>query len=424
MDIRSAAFGSGDGGVMMSGTSMAAPHVAGVAALLRQLHPNWRPADIKSLIMNTATPIQDLAGAVYPLSRQGAGRVRVDVTAETGTVFMPQALGLGYVAVDEGITTRSCELEVKNKGSEPVQYSLSWVNRHGTATGPVSVTLPGSLTLGADEEAELEVLFSINAAALHDRVGFYEFDGYVLLSGAGETLRVPYQVVVQKASAVELEEEVGEALLANAGVMASQTDFFRFDSPDPVDRAIPDEYDLKAVGARVIGGVAEFAVATQGPWATPNTVEFDVFIDNDFDGAPDWIVFNYDWHAFYGLDPIGIQISVGYDLDAGRLRPAYFIDVGGSWNTSTMGLPIPLSWVAPEGSFQYLVQSYGRDSSAVDVNMKGWITVDTADNGLSFEAPTVSIAPGEALAAPGGDRDILVITTTDDGANQHLVVER
>ncbi|HSU63266.1 MAG TPA: S8 family serine peptidase, partial [Burkholderiales bacterium] len=56
VSIISTAIGTGNQGAAMSGTSMASPHVAGVAALTRQAHPAWKVADIKSAIVNTGRP--------------------------------------------------------------------------------------------------------------------------------------------------------------------------------------------------------------------------------------------------------------------------------------------------------------------------------------------------------------------------------
>ncbi|MGW2386760.1 S8 family serine peptidase [Streptomyces sp. NPDC001658] len=82
----------GDQG-MMSGTSMSAPHVSGLALLLRQLHPDWSPMEVKSALMTTATtkdnagkPIQRSGKAATPLD-YGAGHVVPNTAYDPGLVY-------------------------------------------------------------------------------------------------------------------------------------------------------------------------------------------------------------------------------------------------------------------------------------------------------------------------------------------------
>ena len=75
----------------LSGTSMSSPHVAGVALLLRQAHPTWSPAAIKSALMTTAFPTLNdgLTGAQngrLPWG-QGAGHIAPQKATDPGLVY-------------------------------------------------------------------------------------------------------------------------------------------------------------------------------------------------------------------------------------------------------------------------------------------------------------------------------------------------
>ena len=69
----------GNGDATLSGTSMASPHVAGAAALLRGAKPSWRADQIISALMGTArtTVARRVGGAAVPANEQGAGRIDV-----------------------------------------------------------------------------------------------------------------------------------------------------------------------------------------------------------------------------------------------------------------------------------------------------------------------------------------------------------
>jgi subtilisin family serine protease len=73
---------------MASGTSMSAPHVAGLAALLKHAHPTWSPMAIKSALMTSASDVIDGPNTnQLVIFRQGAGHVRPNSAVNPGLVF-------------------------------------------------------------------------------------------------------------------------------------------------------------------------------------------------------------------------------------------------------------------------------------------------------------------------------------------------
>ncbi len=72
----------------LQGTSMSSPHVAGAAALLRQLYPSWSPAAIKSALMTSTNDVKLASGALDPDRwGYGAGHLNPNVAANPGLVY-------------------------------------------------------------------------------------------------------------------------------------------------------------------------------------------------------------------------------------------------------------------------------------------------------------------------------------------------
>ena len=92
------------GYLSLQGTSMAAPHVAGACALIKQAHPEWTPEQIKASLMNTAKPLLNNDSKLYRTFEQGAGRIQVNEAVKTRSLAIPSSLKFGKYADKEDST--------------------------------------------------------------------------------------------------------------------------------------------------------------------------------------------------------------------------------------------------------------------------------------------------------------------------------
>jgi len=92
--------GDGTGWAFFQGTSMATPHIAGSAAVLLQLHPDWSPAQVKASLVNRADlVIKDAQTGLHDVGpmAQGAGRENLSVAASATTWMDPVSASFGRV---------------------------------------------------------------------------------------------------------------------------------------------------------------------------------------------------------------------------------------------------------------------------------------------------------------------------------------
>jgi subtilisin family serine protease len=183
---------------LSSGTSMAAPHVAGSAALLKQIHPDWSPADIKSALMSTAvTDVwldQDRTQRASVLE-QGAGRIDVARAANPGLLFSNAAFSFGSIARGMGESVfRELTVTARNVSGAPQTYTLTTRSVDGPALG-MGVT-PATLTLGPGESADITLAIEMPADAPAG-----DYGGLVELAGGPQALHLPIWARLQPSEA-------------------------------------------------------------------------------------------------------------------------------------------------------------------------------------------------------------------------------
>ncbi len=339
----SAIVGTGTEMEPFSGTSGAAPMVAGAAALVMDAYPDRSWAEVKAVLMNTAeTNIMNrhefVGGYLAAISRIGGGEVRVDRAvasplAAWDRTDMTGSLSFGFHEVT-GQMDMIKRVTVRNYSDQPITLRSEVEYRYDEdAAGEVRVTAPSWFTVPANGQTSVPVRMFIRprtARPLHewvlnsgsqganaDALTLVEYDGYIHFTGVGSNadanIHMAWHILPRGAGRVETGFNAQSMIgwVRNTGMSSVYIDTYSLlgSSPqipgDPALGANEAPADLRWVGVQTYPVPAGYCsddpsfllLLAANTWdryshASNIWIEFD--LDTDGDGEFDYAVFNFD----------------------------------------------------------------------------------------------------------------------------------
>lgn len=379
--ITSAALGSVNGATVLSGTSMATPHVTGSTLLVIEEHPDWSVQEIKALLMSTAThdvyQNNNQTPPIYGPARRGTGRLDLRTATGSGIIAYntanPELVSVSFGILDVTAAdswTKSITLE--NKSGSDASYTVGYtgigdVNGVSYSVSPSSVTVPAGgsttvdVTLTATDPNTWNGPHSRDSSVAATQLGIArhwlsEESGLVQFTSTSGTpdLWVAVYAAPRPASTLQAVENpltlygvsgtdyidmtgsgidtLGSFPYAEQSLVTPFELYYTSDD-DPSSTGAANSADLQYVGvttdyAEVIrrGGTLEantrlfFGISTYGNWgtATAENTEFDISIDVDQDGVADYVIFNINIGWYAGTSATDSFIPVIADYVVGE----------------------------------------------------------------------------------------------------------
>lgn len=451
--VISAAMGEGAKGVAFDGTSMAAPHIAGVAALLKQAYAKEDTQTIKSFIMNTSKTLVDADKKAVTVTLQGAGRVQAFEAATTRLAFYPQAVSLGIVEVG-AVTQINQNLAIDNLAAGSREISVEFVSAEGLKiSGQASVSFKGK------GRKNLALSFDVDAAALGADAASKELEGTIRVfegQGVGAKLvaQVPVLAIARRASALAATVEqsaTGEASvsLVNKGRTDGAALIFNSLGQDTKDHLVAQNAarasscQLESAGYRMVtqkfknedgteGSVdlVQFALKLSNPVTGWYLCDGSVLIDANNDGVADQEIVATEgqslskklpYYASFLIDALKMRdIRKAYELSADPKKKETldyepsFIDVQDArpFNNSTLlvlGADVTKLAKTPNG--------YLRVKLATSSNVDGSVMPDDYLGAGAGEWRLLSLAQGvftgmpESTVVPAGGSEVVKVSS-------------
>lgn len=171
---------------LTSGTSFAAPHVSGAAALLLQKNPDLKPDEIKSLLVTTADPVSDSYGNPFSAALAGSGRVNVTKAFMADLVIQPTHLVFN-LSNEKLSETKTLKLTTQDKNQDNIVASFV-----------------GEDVIGFDYEIKDDSLF---VTISFDGKIFGEYEGKVIINQGDSRYTIPVVVNITEASLLVSEDD-------------------------------------------------------------------------------------------------------------------------------------------------------------------------------------------------------------------------
>jgi hypothetical protein len=430
VSVFSTASGTGIDGQALSGTSMATPHIAGVAALVRQAHPGWSELAQRAAITQTGDRFQMVG---YSARLAGTGVVQPLPATQTqavvlGTANDPEPLSLGFTELTTLNYSAVRNIDIRNNGTAAIQFNVK-VTPAGGAPHIVAPFSP-SITVPAQSDTLLPIKISVPVGTvgtthpLGTTNGFKDVAGTVTLTPAsasmngGASLNVPYYLVPRARSLIAVSHNVPTLANPNAtltvsngpAAVAGTADFYAWGLSSPPQGLA--YVDTRAVGVQAFpsgsNSTLVFAVSTYTRFSNPAPFEWDIAIDVDGDGVTDFFVVGLDVARVISTQPSGRLVSIVVNARTGAIiNPVRFADVATDNTTLTLAVTasqLGLSPTNPRFSYQAFAFNFS-DGEQVGGTAK-------------FNAFTPAISTGQFVTVPpNGTATVPVSINTAEWAN-------
>jgi subtilisin family serine protease len=294
----------------LSGTSMATPHVAGVAALLRAVHRDWTPAQIKAALVATAANVNEEVMAT------GGGRIDAMSAAAPSVVADPPVLSFGLDSPSLTTFSATRSVHLTNRGSSSATMNATVP----TKTGQKVTISPSSFTLAPGESRDVSVAIEITNSSI--ATSTFTFSGGSQIAFGGG-VHVPFGFTKAARATVTFDKSLQAALWFSKSQFLVGSSLGEHESEVLIKPGTYDYLVYSVNGDDATGAVNDARVI----YREAANVDGDMTINVKADAASHLV-------TFAGRDENGAKLSSqrGY-VAWGRLF------LHNDWGTSSLSLP-------------------------------------------------------------------------------------